>query len=213
MLGGQDTWPGRVVPPNIRQIGQLPSITGCEERLTSPGCDQLALHCFTAVVSDSSRGQEFWNDPDHRGLSVIGKEFQEAIYMKRILAVNLLLICTVVFMAACAAPTGTDTNAEPTKNSGEYYSTWTKSDWEEASPQEKQLAVLFLVEEAVASQGSDEEVVQSIVDEAEETLTDEQYDEIENAITSYFDKAKEGADLQSALGDVKGTISKYVAIG
>ena len=131
--------------------------------------------------------------------------------MRKVFAVCLLMVFTAALAAGCAGET--EVSTAPETNSGEFYGTWTKSDWENASAEEKRLAVVYMIDEAAASQGSDEEVVQSIVDEAEETLTDTQYTEIEDAITAYFDKAKEGAELQNALGDIEGTISKYVAIG
>lgn len=132
--------------------------------------------------------------------------------MRKMLAICLLTVFTAVLAAGCAG-TQTETAAEPQKNSGEFYGTWTKSDWESAGPEEKRLAVVYMIEEAAASQGSDEEVVQSIVNEAEETLTDTQYTEIEDAITAYFDNARDGAQLQNGLGDIEKTISKYVALG
>lgn len=129
--------------------------------------------------------------------------------MRRIFVFVLVaaLMCTAVACGAEPAP------EESRGNSADLYGTWTKSDWESASPEQKQLAVIFLVEEGAASMGDDEEVVQSVIEDAEETLTAEQYEDIENAITNYFDTAKDGATLQSSLNDVLKTISKYVAIG
>lgn len=131
--------------------------------------------------------------------------------MKRTLLI-VLSLALVALMAGCSASAGTPAQSVQ-RDSGEFYGTWTKSDWEAASPEEKQLAVVFLVSEAVASEGADEEVVQSIVDEAEETLTSDQYAQIEDAITAYFDKAGDKATLQDAVVDVRSAISKYVPIG
>lgn len=132
--------------------------------------------------------------------------------MKKALTLVLVALLTAAVAAGCSSAPAADASAAA-DNRSDLYGNWTKSDWESATPEEKQLAVVFLVEEAAASQGSDAEVVQSIVDEAEETLTSEQYGEIEDAITSYFDSARDGATLQDALNDVKSTISKYVALG
>lgn len=135
--------------------------------------------------------------------------------MKRILLIALSLVMAAM-IAGCSAdaqaPSGSE-EASPTRDTGEFYGTWTKSDWDSASAEEKELAVIYLVSEAVASQGADEEVVQSTVDDAEESLTQDQYADIEDAITSYFDKAGDKGNLQDSLNDVMGTISKYVPIG
>lgn len=134
--------------------------------------------------------------------------------MKKAICTVLCCVITVACLAGCSATSGsTEPESTATKNTAEYYSTWTAQDWEEATPEEKQLAVIFLVEEAAATMGDDEEVVQSVVDEAEETLTGEQYEEIENAISDYFSKAGDKGNLQDSLHDVIGTISKYVPIG
>lgn len=129
----------------------------------------------------------------------------------RTLAAVLLAVLVAVSAAGCAAEeTGSPAGSS---GGGTLYGTWTSSDWDSATPEQKELAVVFLVEEAAASEGGDAEVVQSIVDEAEETLTPAQYSEIEDAISNYFGTAKEGATLQDALSDVRSTISKYVALG
>lgn len=135
--------------------------------------------------------------------------------MRKILAVILALAAVTALAAGCAqdASSSAAPEASETRDTAEYYSTWTKQDWENATPEERQLACVFLVEEAVASQGADEEVVQSIVDQAEESLTPEAYSAIEEAITEYFDKSGDNANLQESLHDVIGTITKYVAIG
>ena len=132
--------------------------------------------------------------------------------MRRIATVALLIVCAAVFAAGCSASPA-ETTAAASSDRASLYGNWTKSEWDSASAQEKELAVVFLVEEAAASQGGDAEVVQSIVDEAEETLTAAQYSDIEDAITNYFDTAGSNATLQDALHDVEGTISKYVALG
>lgn len=132
--------------------------------------------------------------------------------MRHHAAVLLLVVLTTAAVLTGCAGTAAQPEAAQ-KNTADLYGTWTKSDWEAATPEEKELAVVFLISEAAASQGSDEEVVQTIVDEAEQTLTSDQYAAIEDAITAYFDKSKEGATLQDALNDVMGTITKYVAIG
>lgn len=128
-------------------------------------------------------------------------------------AIILSVLLVAAAAAGCSGSPAAETGGAGSAARSNLYGEWTKSDWESASPEEKELAVIFLVEEAAASQGGDAEVVQSIIDQAEETLTAEQYDEIEGAITDYFDSAKEGATLQDALGDVRSTISKYVALG
>lgn len=130
--------------------------------------------------------------------------------MKKLVAVTLLVLLGALCAGCSGAPAET---AAPAADRAALYGNWTKSDWDSASAEEKQLAVVFLVEEAAASQGGDAEVVQAIVDDAEETLTAEQYTDIENAISSYFDSAGPDATLQDALHDVMGTISKYVALG
>lgn len=134
--------------------------------------------------------------------------------MKRAIAVVLVLAAVAALAAGCGQDAASQSpEATETRNTAEYYSTWTKQDWENATPEERQLACVFLVEEAVASQGADEEVVQSIIDQAEESLTPEAYSAIEDAITEYYDKAGDDANLQESLHDVIGTITKYVAIG
>lgn len=133
--------------------------------------------------------------------------------MKRLLAVLLAVAALAVAAAGCSQDNASESpSAAATKDTGEYYSTWTKQDWENATPEERQLACIFLVEEAVSDEGADEEVVQNMVDQAEETLTSEQYSEIEDAITAYFDKAGDKANLAESLPDVRGTIEKYVPI-
>lgn len=148
------------------------------------------------------------------GICSSGISHREENALKRILAV-LVAVAALAAIAAGCSQDGTPAPAEPTptKDTAEYYSTWTKQDWENATPEERQLACIFMVEEAVASQGADEEVVQSIIDQAEESMTPEAYTAIEDAITAYYDKSGDNANLQDALHDVIGTIEKYVAIG
>lgn len=131
---------------------------------------------------------------------------------KKVIGIILSVLLFAAVAAGCAETPPAETGTANSDRS-DLYGEWTKSTWEDASPEEKELAVVFLVEEAAASQGGDAEVVQAIVDDAEETLTAAQYSEIEDAITNYFDNAKDGATLQDALHDVEGTISKYVALG
>lgn len=134
--------------------------------------------------------------------------------MKKTIAAAVLVLLVGILATGCQSGTGSASpDAAATKNSDAYYATWTKSDWENASDEQKELAVIFLVEEAVASQGADEEVVQSTIDQAEETLTADQYEAIEDAISEYYDKAGDEATLEGSLNDVMGTISKYVPVG
>lgn len=131
---------------------------------------------------------------------------------------TLTVILGILMVAACAVGCSqTDQSAQasaaPTQDSAAYYATWTKADWDNASEQEKEMAVIFLIEEAAATEGSDEEVVQAAVDQAEESLTPEQYAEIEDAVNAYYEKAGDKGKLEDSIGDLMGTISKYVAIG
>ena len=133
--------------------------------------------------------------------------------MKKTLTAVLCCILAAACVAGCTQTADDSDTPTATRNTGEYYSTWTAQDWENATPEERQLACIFLVEEAAATMGDDEEVVQSVVDEAEETLTPEQYEDIENAVSAYFENAGDKGNLQDSLHDVLPTISKYVAIG
>lgn len=134
--------------------------------------------------------------------------------MKKILTVILgVLMVTACVMGCAQSSQSGEASAAPTKDTSEYYATWTKADWDNASDQQKQMAVIFLIEEAAASEGDDEEVVQAAVDQAEESLTPEQYAEIEDAVNAYYDKAGDKGKLEDSIGDLMGTITKYVAIG
>ena len=132
--------------------------------------------------------------------------------MKKTLSVILTALLLAAVVSGCAG-TGEPAESSTAQNSATLYGSWTKSDWDSASSEEKELAVIFLVEEAAASEGGDAEVVQSIVDDAEESLSAGAYSEIEDAISNYFDNAGDNATLQDALKDVRSTISKYVALG
>lgn len=135
--------------------------------------------------------------------------------MKKTLTILMCVALAAVFAAGCSqtpSAASDDAAASPSKDTAEYYSTWTKADWDSATPEQKQFAVLFLVSEAAATMGDDEEIVQTTVDDAEESLTEEQYAEIEDAITKYFDEGGEKANLQDSLAHVRGTLSKYVPL-